>query len=143
MYRLRMAVALAVTSFLQRKLEDKNGTRTYRFYRNIANKFKENGAVLKVYRVVSSFSLIPAIKEPSIHSYCMSPLAFRFKPPVAVLPSSFSRFQSISWSLYCTRSVVSPIPSLLFPSRATESDETFDSCGGFNTFGALRRNKRY
>ena len=36
MYRLRMAVALAVTSFLQRKLEDKNGTRTYRFYRNIA-----------------------------------------------------------------------------------------------------------
>ena len=24
------------------KLEDKNGTRTYRFYRNIANKLKEN-----------------------------------------------------------------------------------------------------
>ena len=45
----------------------------------------------------SFFSLILPIKGLS------APLASRFKPPVVVLPSSFSHFQSISWSLYCSR----------------------------------------
>lgn len=45
----------------------------------------------------SFFPLILPIKGLS------APLASRFKPPVVVLPSSFSHFQSISWSLYCSR----------------------------------------